>query len=331
MKTQHDLFEAITYGAVQRVRPKLMTVCMITFGLVPALWAHGAGAEAIQRIAAPMVGGLITSTILTLEIVPAIYSLWRGRQVEWVKGPRPPRKSWGELSDQFVSMERAGHHDAVSPTPGAPIGESPKPVETAILSQSRRKFLWWILIPLVAVIAFVVWRASRPAGDKTMPTVQSATGAAQLPAFPKLELTDPQLNAARDFIAAAAAVSESLAADDLAGFNRAAPQAGAALNGLQQTLPPAHAWRPLLQKIADNGKLVPAGDLAEARKAFLPFSIAVTEFIRVARQQSEELRSVKVYRCPMAPQPGFWIQQQGPLRNPYFGDEMLDCGTEIIR
>jgi Cu(I)/Ag(I) efflux system membrane protein CusA/SilA len=107
MRTQHDLFEAITYGAVQRVRPKLMTVCMITFGLVPALWAHGAGAEAIQRIAAPMIGGLITSTILTLEIVPAIYSLWRGRQVEWVKGPPPPRKPWSELSAQFAEHERS--------------------------------------------------------------------------------------------------------------------------------------------------------------------------------------------------------------------------------
>jgi len=106
MKTQHDLFEAITYGAVQRVRPKLMTVAMITFGLVPALWAHGAGAEAIQRIAAPMIGGLITSTILTLEIIPAIYSLWRGRQVEWVKGPKPPRKAWNELSHQFIAWER---------------------------------------------------------------------------------------------------------------------------------------------------------------------------------------------------------------------------------
>lgn len=107
MRTQHDLFEAITYGAVQRVRPKLMTVCMITFGLIPALWAHGAGSEAIQRIAAPMIGGLITSTILTLEIVPAIYSLWRGRQVEWVSGPRPPRKSWSEISQQFVDHERS--------------------------------------------------------------------------------------------------------------------------------------------------------------------------------------------------------------------------------
>jgi Cu(I)/Ag(I) efflux system membrane protein CusA/SilA len=109
MRTQHDLFEAITYGAVQRVRPKLMTVSMITFGLVPALWAHGAGSEAIQRIAAPMIGGLITSTILTLEIVPAIYSLWRGRQVEWVKGPKPKKKSWSQLSEIFVAIEQKEH------------------------------------------------------------------------------------------------------------------------------------------------------------------------------------------------------------------------------
>ncbi|MBI5384796.1 MAG: efflux RND transporter permease subunit [Verrucomicrobia bacterium] len=114
MKTQHDLFEAITYGAVQRVRPKLMTVSMITLGLVPALWAHGAGAEAIQRIAAPMIGGLITSTILTLEIVPAIYSLWRGRQVEWINGPRPPKKTWDELSHQFIEMEKEERGGTVS-------------------------------------------------------------------------------------------------------------------------------------------------------------------------------------------------------------------------
>ncbi len=120
MKTQHDLFEAITYGAVQRVRPKLMTVAMITLGLVPSLWAHGAGAEAIQHIAAPMIGGLITSTILTLEIVPAIYSLWRGRQVEWVNGPKPPRKKWEDLSHQFVAWEKSIHekttHDSKSPS-----------------------------------------------------------------------------------------------------------------------------------------------------------------------------------------------------------------------
>ena len=114
MNNQYDLFEAITYGAVQRVRPKLMVVGMTTLALLPALWAHGAGAEAIQRIAAPMVGGLITSTILTLEIVPAIYSIWRGRQVEWIKGPKPPRKKWEELSAQFVELEKQEHEGKYS-------------------------------------------------------------------------------------------------------------------------------------------------------------------------------------------------------------------------
>jgi len=114
MKTQYDLFEAITYGAVQRVRPKLMTVSIITLGLVPALWSHGAGAEAIQRIAAPMLGGLVTSTILTLEIVPAIYSVWRGREVQWVKGPKPPRKSWAQLSEIFVELEKQQHADELA-------------------------------------------------------------------------------------------------------------------------------------------------------------------------------------------------------------------------
>jgi Cu(I)/Ag(I) efflux system membrane protein CusA/SilA len=57
-------------------------------GLVPLMWAHGAGADVMRRIAAPMVGGVITSSILTLEIVPAIYSLWRGRSVTWVKEDR---------------------------------------------------------------------------------------------------------------------------------------------------------------------------------------------------------------------------------------------------
>ena len=67
----------ITYGAVQRVRPKLMTVSMITLGLVPALWAHGAGAEAIQRIAAPMIGGLLISFLVELVLYPVIYYLYR--------------------------------------------------------------------------------------------------------------------------------------------------------------------------------------------------------------------------------------------------------------
>ena len=81
MKNMHNLFEAITDGAVQRVRPKIMTVMCIFAGLLPLMWAHGSGADVMRRIAAPMIGGVITSTILTLEIVPAIYSFWRQRQI----------------------------------------------------------------------------------------------------------------------------------------------------------------------------------------------------------------------------------------------------------
>jgi Cu(I)/Ag(I) efflux system membrane protein CusA/SilA len=74
-----ELVAAIEYGAVARLRPKLMTVAAIMLGLLPALWSHGAGAEVMQRIAAPMVGGMVTSTVLTLVVIPAVYYLWRRR------------------------------------------------------------------------------------------------------------------------------------------------------------------------------------------------------------------------------------------------------------
>jgi copper/silver efflux system protein len=73
---------AVEYGAVERVRPKLMTVTAIMAGLVPILWSQGAGADVMKRIAAPMVGGMVSSTVLTLIVIPAIYSLWKQRVVE---------------------------------------------------------------------------------------------------------------------------------------------------------------------------------------------------------------------------------------------------------
>jgi Cu(I)/Ag(I) efflux system membrane protein CusA/SilA len=77
--TSEDLREAILEGAVERVRPKLMTVCAIIAGLLPILWGSGTGSTVMKRIAAPMVGGMVTSTVLTLVVVPALYALWR----EW--------------------------------------------------------------------------------------------------------------------------------------------------------------------------------------------------------------------------------------------------------
>jgi Cu(I)/Ag(I) efflux system membrane protein CusA/SilA len=75
-----DLYEAVMEGAVERVRPKMMTVVAIMAGLLPILWGTGTGSEVMSRIAAPMVGGMISSTILTLAVIPAIYALvkqWR--------------------------------------------------------------------------------------------------------------------------------------------------------------------------------------------------------------------------------------------------------------
>ncbi len=80
LKGISDLREAIIYGAVKRIRPKIMTVSVILAGLVPIMFSHGTGSDIMKRIAAPMVGGVITSAILELLIYPAIYLIWRGRE-----------------------------------------------------------------------------------------------------------------------------------------------------------------------------------------------------------------------------------------------------------
>jgi Cu(I)/Ag(I) efflux system membrane protein CusA/SilA len=76
-----DLYHAIIEGAVERVRPKMMTVCAIMAGLLPILFSTGTGSEVMQRIAVPLVGGMISSTLLTLIVIPAIYALVKGRQL----------------------------------------------------------------------------------------------------------------------------------------------------------------------------------------------------------------------------------------------------------
>jgi Cu(I)/Ag(I) efflux system membrane protein CusA/SilA len=81
MNDLNDIVWAHMEGTVMRVRPKLMTVGTTLFGLVPLLWATGSGADVMKRIAAPMIGGLISSTFLTLEILPVIYTYWRYSQI----------------------------------------------------------------------------------------------------------------------------------------------------------------------------------------------------------------------------------------------------------
>jgi Cu(I)/Ag(I) efflux system membrane protein CusA/SilA len=82
LRTRADLDEAIVHGAVKRVRPKLMTVVAAFMGLLPIMWATGAGADVMKRIAAPMVGGLATSFALELLVYPVLYAFWRSREVD---------------------------------------------------------------------------------------------------------------------------------------------------------------------------------------------------------------------------------------------------------
>ncbi|MFL5362191.1 MAG: efflux RND transporter permease subunit [Myxococcales bacterium] len=81
LRTEGDLVEAIVHGAVKRVRPKAMTVCAAFMGLLPILWSTGTGADVMKRIAAPMVGGLVTSFLLELLVYPAVYFVWKKREV----------------------------------------------------------------------------------------------------------------------------------------------------------------------------------------------------------------------------------------------------------
>src|SRR5438132_4401973 len=81
MTTRQDLNEAIVEGAAQRVRPVMMTVSAIIGGLLPIMWTTGTGADVMKRIAAPMIGGMVTATILTLLVIPVIYALWRWKEV----------------------------------------------------------------------------------------------------------------------------------------------------------------------------------------------------------------------------------------------------------
>jgi len=89
LRTGDDLVEAIVHGAVKRVRPKAMTVCAAMLGLLPIMWSTGTGADLMKRIAAPMVGGLVTSFALELLVYPAIYFLWMKRKQDGDALARP--------------------------------------------------------------------------------------------------------------------------------------------------------------------------------------------------------------------------------------------------
>jgi len=95
--TQHHLHEAIVEGAAKRLRPKFMTFATMCVGLIPILWSTGTGSEIMKRIAAPMVGGIVTSFLLELLVYPAIYAVWREKSL----GEDPTGSDFHEKVDMF--------------------------------------------------------------------------------------------------------------------------------------------------------------------------------------------------------------------------------------
>ena len=81
MRNREDIVAAHAEGTVRRLRPKVMTIATMAAALLPLLWAQGAGSEIMKRVAAPMIGGLVTSAFLTLEVIPVLYTIWRTRQL----------------------------------------------------------------------------------------------------------------------------------------------------------------------------------------------------------------------------------------------------------
>jgi Cu(I)/Ag(I) efflux system membrane protein CusA/SilA len=100
--TRADLRRAIMVGAVERVRPKMMTVVAIMAGLLPILWSTGSGSEVMQRIAVPMIGGMVSSTVLTLVVIPAVYALVKG----WAL-PRGPVRAEADARTEEAEFRRA--------------------------------------------------------------------------------------------------------------------------------------------------------------------------------------------------------------------------------
>jgi Cu(I)/Ag(I) efflux system membrane protein CusA/SilA len=89
IRAPQDIVAAHMEGTIQRLRPKIMTITTMGAGLLPLLWAAGAGAEITRRVAVPMIGGLATSAFLTLEVLPVLYTIWRTHQLKRSRPRRP--------------------------------------------------------------------------------------------------------------------------------------------------------------------------------------------------------------------------------------------------
>ncbi|MEP6652038.1 MAG: efflux RND transporter permease subunit [Myxococcales bacterium] len=110
LRDRADIVAAHAEGTVQRLRPKIMTVTTMAASLLPLLWADGAGADIMKRVAAPMLGGLATSAFLTLEVLPVLYTIWRQRQLKRAQELRVPIEAIVGTTRELAALRLQGHH-----------------------------------------------------------------------------------------------------------------------------------------------------------------------------------------------------------------------------
>jgi copper/silver efflux system protein len=119
LRSREDIVAAHAEGTVQRLRPKIMTITTMAVSLLPLLWTDGAGSEIMRRVAAPMLGGLVTSAFLTLEVLPVLYTIWRHRQLRRALALGVPIAA-------LVGMGKVGSNGDGSRAANGTIGHQPE-------------------------------------------------------------------------------------------------------------------------------------------------------------------------------------------------------------
>ena len=145
------------------------------------------------------------------------------------------------------------------------------------------------------------------------------------------QLSVAQHLALHAYLATASDISQALASDDLKQFNVHIARLPGLLATLCKEIMPPDPWAGAVQGLNDLARGVPARTLDEARNRFTRFSIPVVALARKIRKENATFAGLKVYRCLMANEPMLWIQEKGPVRNPFYGAEMLTCGEEVVQ
>jgi membrane fusion protein, copper/silver efflux system len=148
-------------------------------------------------------------------------------------------------------------------------------------------------------------------------------------AAPPPALTASQARDVQAILNAADKLCQGLAADDLNQFKLHLGALVEALDPAAADFPASHQLSPIIQQVKQAAAVTPVKDLAQARSQLLALGAATAELARELGKQDSTFAGLKVYHCPMAPKPGLWVQADGPLRNPFFGAKMLNCGEEV--